>query len=62
MAEKPVIESKHQLQPGPASSFISRELKAGGIAYVYVGLERSYDLPPPPPPQKATLDIKCTLS
>ncbi len=43
---KPVIESKHQLWPRPGrSSFISRELKAEGIAYVYVWLERFYDLP-----------------
>ncbi len=34
VAEKPVMESKHQLRPG-RSSFISGELKAWGIAYVY---------------------------
>ncbi len=42
MACKLVIESKHQLRPG-RSSFISGELKAGGIAYINVCLERSYD-------------------
>ncbi len=44
VAEKPVIESKHQLLHGRRSSFICGELRAGGIAYVYVCLERSYDL------------------
>jgi hypothetical protein len=35
------------------SSFISEELKAGGIAYVYVRLESSYDPPECHPGQLA---------
>ncbi len=35
------------------TSFISGELKDGGIAYVYVGLERSYDPPECHPGQQA---------
>jgi hypothetical protein len=42
---KPIIESKHQLRPSPGrSSVISGKLQAGGVAYVCVWLERSYEL------------------
>ncbi len=44
---KPVIESKHQLRDTYAgrSSIISGELQTGGIVYVYIWLECSYDPP-----------------
>ncbi len=40
VAEKPVIESKHQLQPGSADLHLfAGSWKLGGIAYVYIWLE-----------------------
>jgi hypothetical protein len=44
LATKLVIESKHQLQPGPADfQLLVGRCRLGGIAYVYVWLECSYD-------------------
>ncbi len=55
MVEKPVIESKHQLRHGPGrSSFISGELKAGGVMFMT-------DWSAVMTPQNATLDRKRTL-
>jgi hypothetical protein len=40
VAEKPVIESKHQLRPGPADLHLfAGSWKPEGIAYVYIWLE-----------------------
>ncbi len=56
VAAKPVMESKHQLWPGPADLHLlvgSWKLGKGGIAYVYVWLDRSYDPPEGCPGQQA---------
>ncbi len=54
VAEKPVIERKYQLQPRPADlHLLVGSWKLGGIVYVYVWLERSYDPPECHPVQQA---------
>ncbi len=48
--QTPVIESKYKLRPGPADvHLLVRSWSLWGIAYIYVWLESSYDLPRMPP-------------
>ncbi len=54
MAEKPVMESKHQLRLRLVDlHFLVGSWKLGEIAYVHVWLERSYDPPEGHPGQQA---------
>ncbi len=63
MAENLVIESKHQLRPGPADLNLSvGSWRLGGIAYVYFWLERSYETPEGHPGQHAYIFVIRILS